>query len=152
MDNPKNLEDTIIHMKTIGEQLVDYNFPRADPRLENELNILKTKEVMVDGYQVVLHFSKADYRSHYLETLQVLGKNTPFLPFNLVVKIARRFLGSSNLSLVELLRDNRKIYCWTVTLNRRGIPIASAHQHPAEICKFEDFHYAYMDPQHVNFY
>ena len=72
-------------MRNMGELLVPYNFPKADPRLENDLNVLKTVDCIVDGYSICLHFSKADYNSHYLETLQVLGKDIPFLPFCLIV-------------------------------------------------------------------
>jgi hypothetical protein len=146
------LEDIIAEMRTVGEQLVPYNFPQADPRLEDDLNAVKAKEAVVDGYPVVVHYSKADYRTHFLETVQILGKHVPFLPFSLVAKIARRFLGSNNLSLVELLKDSQKIYCWTVALDRRGRPIAGAHAEDAEVMKYDDFSYTYLDPSQVNTY
>ena len=148
----KHVDEVISNARIIGEQLMCYNFPQADPRLEDDLNILKTKEVLVDGYSVILHYSKADYRTYYLETLQILGKNSPFLPFHLVVKIARKFLGNQKLTLVEPMRDNRKIYCWTVTLDRRGIAIDSPNQPPVEAQSYDGFKYTYLDAQHINFY
>jgi len=140
------------HMRNVGEQLVPYNFPQASPQLEDDLNEIKSRDVVVDGYNVILHFSKSNYDDHYLETLQVIGKNTSFLPFSLIAKVGRKFLGGHHLSLVEIYKDGRKIYCWSVTLNRRGCPIASSYEQDGERCTYEGFEYSYMDPSQVNFY
>ena len=150
--DPKPIDEIMDQMRSMGELLVPYNFPKADPRLENDLNILKTVDCIVDGYSICLHFSKADYDAHYLETLQVLGKDIPFLPFCLIVKLARKFLGGHNLSLVELLKGNRKIYCWTLTVDRRGRPLPAIHEVESETCVYEGFEYSYLDPATVNFY
>jgi hypothetical protein len=148
----KKLDDIVTEMRVVGEQLVPYNFPVADPRLEDDLNPLKLKEIVVDGYQIAVHFTKADYRHHFVETVQILGKRSPFLPFPLLVKIARKFLGSNHVALVEILRDNQKIYCWTVTTDRTGKAIPSAHSQGAEVLRHDDFSYTYLDPSQVNTY
>jgi hypothetical protein len=147
----KELDAAIEHIRNVGEQLVPYNFPQADPQLEDEMGILKTQELCVDGYHIIIHFSKAFHNDYYLETLQILGKKVPFLPFNLVVKLAKKFLGSHHLSLSEILRDNRKIYCWTITVDAEGHPLPSAHEE-AKFLEFEGFEYAYIDAQFINFY
>lgn len=143
------------HMRNIGEQLVPYNHPQADASLERDLYVLKTRELFIDGYWVMLHFNKADYKTHFLETLQIFGKKTPFLPFNLVVKLGRKFLGGHHLSLYEALRDKqdlRKIYCWNVMLDRQGRPIQFAPQE-TQLLTFEGFCYTYIqDPKLVNLY
>jgi len=147
----ETLDMIVARMRNVGEQLTPYNYPQADPKLEDDLNIIKTKEVVVDGYEVMMHFSRADYRTHISETVQILGKNTAFLPFCVVVKVARKFLGNHHLGLVEFLKDNRKIYCWTITLDHRGRPISS----PAEQTvtqKYEGFEYSYMSSSQVRFY
>lgn len=152
MRTAQNLETLVARMRNVGDQLAPYNFPQADPKLEDDLNVIKTKEAVVDGYAVILHFSRSDYRTHYLETLQILGKNSPFLPFNVVFKIVRRFLGSHHLSLAEPIQDNRKIYCWTVCVDPRGVPIPMPQQDEAEECLFEGCKYKYIDPSHISFY
>lgn len=146
------LDECVSRMRNVGDQLVPYNFPQADPKLEDDLNLVKTKELFVDGYQVVLHFSKADYKTHFIETVQILGKNSPFLPFNLVSKIARKFLGSSNLCLVEIFRENRKIYCWTVASDRSGKPIPHPNDTDADEIEHEGFKFQHIDSNQVNFY
>jgi hypothetical protein len=147
-----SLDELIERMRVVGEQLVPYNFPQADQSLENHLNPMKTKEVVIDGYTMVLHYSKACYGEHYMETLQIIGKNSPFLPFNLVAKLAKRFLGAHHLALIEVFRDNRKIYCWTAMVDERGCPIPPVYEIESHVCTFEGMKYNYMDPRQVNFY
>jgi hypothetical protein len=147
----KTLDEIIARMRTVGEQLTPYNYPQADPKLEDDLNIIKTKEFVVDGYEILIHFSRADHRAYVVETVQVLGKNTAFLPFCVVVKVARKFLGNHHLNLVEFFKDNRKIYCWTISLDHRGCPVP----HQAEQVvpqKFEGFEYSYMPSSQIKFY
>lgn len=147
------LDEIIEGMRNIGDMLVPYNFPKAPPPvMEDDLAIFKERQAIIDGYPTVLHYQKADYDKHYLETLQVYGKSSPFLPFSLVCKLGKRFLGSHHLSLVELFKDNRKIYIWSVFVDRRGRPIPSPYETETEECEFEGFNYLYMQPNQVNFY
>lgn len=146
----EKFDNLVKRLKSIGDKLVPYNFPRNSPRIEDDIHPLKVVETMVDGYEVVIYFSKADYAEHFLETVQIFGRNAPFLPFSLVVKIAQMFLGSSYLSLVEIPKANRKVYCWTVCLDREERPIESPYEVKSEICRFEGFEYAYMHPDQVN--
>lgn len=147
-----NIQQVVDEMKVLGDTLVPYNWPRNKPELENDLNLLKTRQVQVDGYNIILHFSRADYDTHYLETLQVIGTKAPFLPFCLVSRLAKLFLGDSYLYLVELLRDNRKIYCWSVTLDKEGRPISTNRKQKTETCTYDGWDYEYMYPSQINFY
>jgi hypothetical protein len=148
----EKIHEIIEHMKSLGEMLMAYNFPRSEPEVEDEINVLKSREMNVDGYHVILHYSKSDYGSHYVETIQVLGKYCPFLPFNLVCKIAKAFLGEAELSLVELFKDGRKLYCWTVVLDQEGKAMPSPYKTEVRACSFEGFDYGYLNPEQVNFY
>lgn len=150
----EHLDAIIERMRNLGEMLVPYNFPQSPPptTMEDELAIFKHREAIIDGYPVVLHYQKADYDKHLMETLQIYGKNSPFLPFGLICKLGKRFLGSNYLSLVELFKDNRKIYIWSVCVNRKGQPIPAPYEMETEECEFEGFNYLYMQPNQVNFY
>lgn len=152
MFKDKTLGQHITEMRNLGEVLVPYNYPLAPAEWESDINILKMREITVDGYTVVAHYSKADYETHYLETLQLLGKNCPFLPFCLVCKLGSKFLGQDGLSLIEFFRDNRKVYCWTLTVDRDGQPIPNPYEPETEHCTYEGFSYHYMHPSQVNFH
>jgi hypothetical protein len=148
------LEQIIEHMRTLGDMLIPFNFPKSplSNTMEDDLAIFKQREAIIDGYPIIIHYQKSDYEKHLMETLQIYGKNSPFLPFNLICKLAKRFLGSHHLSLIEIFKDNRKIYIWSVCVDRRGRPIPSPYELETEECDFEGFNYLYMHPSQVNFY
>jgi len=146
----EDFDNLIERQRVLGDRLVPYNYPRNDPRIEDDIHILKVAETVVDGYNVVIYYSKADYDGHFLETVQVFGHDMPFLPFSLVVKIAQKFLGSSYLSLVEIPKSNRKVYCWTVCVDEEGKPMPSPYEVKTEMCSFEGFEYAYMQQDQIN--
>lgn len=146
------LDSKMDALRNISRSLVPYNFPLGAAELEYYLAPLKRTEVEVDGYPLVIHFNRASYNDHYLESFQVYNKYAPFLPFSLVTKLARKALGSHHLSLVEFYQEDRKIYCWTVCLDMRGRPIASPMKERSYSRIFEGFHYAYMTPEQLNLY
>jgi len=149
----KKLDERIAQIVTFGDTLISHNYPLGPAKNEDDLHSLKTSELMVDGYNVIVHYSKADYEKHFLITLQLHGKYEPFLPFNLVTKIAKRFLGEDNLYLVELLKENRKLYCWTLTTTKDGEAVPNSLQEPvAESLEYEGLRYGYLQPQDVNFF
>lgn len=149
-----NLEEIIDNMRKIGEMLIPHNYPRALPvtTMEDDLAFFKEREAIIDGYSLFLNYQKSDYDTHFLETLQIYNKYSPFLPFNLVCKLGKRFLGSHHLSLVELFKDNRKIYCWSVCVDDQGRPIPLPYELVTEDCQFEGLSYLYMQPSQVNFF
>lgn len=146
------IDNIVSDMKKLADFFVPYNFPAVPPFEEDAINILKFKEVTLDGYNVVLHFNKHNYGDHYLETFQILGKEIPFLPFCLTCKMAKKFLGNRYLSLIEVLKDNRKIYCWTLIRDKKGHPIAHPYKHKVENCIYDDLQYNYLHPDKINFY
>lgn len=149
----QKLDAIIENMRNLGDMLIKHNFPLAPmPTMEDDLAIFKERQATIDGYPLVLHYQKADYGKHLMETLQIYGKNSPFLPFSLICKLGKRFLGSSHLSLVEIFKDNRKIYIWNVCVDHRGRPLETPYEVETEKCNFEGFNYLYMQPSQVNFF
>lgn len=148
------LDEVIESMRTLGEIIVPFNYPKTaiSRTMEDELSFFKEREAMIDGYSVFLVFQKSDYDSYFLETLQIYSKSSPFLPFNLICKLGKRFLGSHHLSLVETFRNNRKIYCWSVCVDDHGRPIECPYNIVTEDCEFEGFNYLYMQPSQVKFF
>lgn len=152
MERKISFDVVVKEMRKIGEDLIPYNFPLSPAEVEEKYNDYKMREVVIDGYNVVLHYSKSDYGEYFTETIQILGLDSPFLPFFLVIKIASKFLGEDNLALIEIFKDNRKIYCWTSNVNKDGSPILSPFYDEAEQCDFEGKNYIYLSKNQVNFY
>jgi hypothetical protein len=146
------IDKIVEQMQRLANQLVFYNFPTVPAEDEDEINILKFHEAVIDGYNVILHYNKHDYGDHFLETFQVLGKEVPFLPFALICKLAQKFLGDRHLSLVEVMKERRKIYCWTIVRDARGRVKSSPYENEGTDCIYEGLKYSYVSPDKVNFY
>lgn len=144
----KNFDMIVDRVKKMGEVLLPYNYPLTTPAEEDEISVLKVTEMLVDGYEIMLHYSKNFYKDHYLETMQVLSKSSPFLPFNLVVKLAKKFFGNDHISLVEVLKEGKKIYCWTRIVDLSGNILEYSIE--KERLEFEGFEYDYVSPNNIN--
>ncbi len=103
-------------MRDTADHLIPLSYPLVDFNVEQDVLILKQRTLLVDGYEVMLCFSKSDYGDYLLEALQIKSMTSPFLPFHLVCKIARTFLGSECLTYYEIPEGNRKIYLWTAKI------------------------------------
>jgi len=152
MNNEHKLDEIVDNLRKIGEYLVPLNYPKNDPSLENDIAILKSANISVDGYDLIIKFSKADYTEYILETLQITGRDFIFLPFDVIVKLGRRILGGHELSLVEFFQDNKKIYCWSVSTNDEGKPVPSPYKNKSKKCSYEGFEYIYIEPKELSFY
>lgn len=142
------MKNSVKRIKNFGEMLIPYNTPEN----EYDMGVMKTEEIVVDGYEMIVYYTKSKFETHCTEIVQIWGKYAVFLPFFVVCKLVKAFFGDEHLSLVELFKDNRKIYCWAVNCNLHGEPIPYPYQREAEECKFEDLKYHYMNQSQVNFY
>ena len=147
-----DLDEIIDEMRSIGEHFIPYNFPKTMPTLEDALKVFKEREVVIDGYPIILHYQKSDHDKHFMETLQIYCTSSPFLPFNVICKLGKRFLGSHHLSLIEIFQDGRKIYIWSVCVDDDGKPMPLPYDTETEECEFEGFSYLYMQPSQVDFF
>jgi hypothetical protein len=148
-----NFDDKLEIIRNLSQDLVPYNFPMAPVDLEYYIAPLKKTEVEVDGYTIVFHLNRALYNdNYYLETFQVFNKYAPFLPFHLVTKLAKKALGGHFLSLVEFYQEDKKIYCWSVCLDKRGRPFAPPNKQKSNSRVFEGFEYMYVTPEQLNLY
>lgn len=136
-------------MKTMSNRLVHLTFPKVDFKDEQEVLILKQRNMTLDGYELLVCYSKADYGEYFLESLQVQSLYAPFLPFTMVCKIGRAFLGCQHLSYIEFFRNNRKVYCWTVK-SRDERPLPPDKKTKPGI--YEGFEFNILQPGAVDLY
>lgn len=146
------LDKLMPSMRAVGEMLIPLNHPLGDQMLEDEICSLKKFQMLIDGYALDIKFDKADYTDFFLESVQITGTNLPFLPFGLVVKIARHILGGHQLSLVEYFQENKKVYCWHVSLDDRGRPVPSLYENKSRQCFYEGFEYLYIEAKELSFH
>jgi meiotically up-regulated gene 157 (Mug157) protein len=153
-----SLSEHIDQMKKMAEMLVRHTYPNGFNKEgtanvtfddEQEIVLLKQRKVKVDGYSVTVCLSYANYEKYTLKSLQVQANQGAFLPFNVVCKVGREFLGDENISYVDFFRNNKKVYCWTVkTLNGEPLPPGKT----ATPSSYEGFDYSILNPGSVDLY
>lgn len=122
----KTLEQHVDEMKKLANILVSCTYPNVDFQEEQDVLLLKQRNISVDGYDITICLSKADYGDYFLESLQIQSYYTPFLPFNLVCKLGNIFFGKENLAYIEFFKNGRKVYCWTIkSKNGQSLPTDS---------------------------
>ena len=113
----KEINKHVSEMYLAAKLLVPFSFPKVDFSQEQEVILLKQRNIVVDSYEITICYSKADYDEYFLESLQIQSYYTPFLPFVLVCKFGRIFLGQENLGYLDFFRNGKKVYCWAIRSN-----------------------------------
>lgn len=133
--------------------LLPYSFPIVPRQDEVDIACLKQREITIDGYDVGVYFNSCDYSSYKLESLQVFGRYFNSLPFYLVCKIARAFLGSEDLTLIESIdKSYRKIYVWTLYYDRDGKKTSSPVKGKRKADYFEGFNFFRLNEMDIKFF
>lgn len=145
----KTLPQAVEEMKSMAEVLLPFTFPVVDFKVEQEVLLLKQRTLTVDGYDILTCYSKAEYHDYFMESLQVQSAFAPFLPFTVVCKLGRVFLGLHGLSYIEFFRNNKKVYCWTLK-SREGRPLPPDKQ--TKPGSYEGFEFSILQPGSVDLF
>lgn len=132
-------------MSAMAEILIPHTFPLVDFEEERAVLPFKQRTITVDGYEVLISLNKSDYKMYHSLSVQIQSSNSPFLPFNLVVKLAQAFLGTRNLAFVQFFKNSKKLYCWTVRVKLDGEILPPAKE--AERNVYEGFEYSVLNPK-----
>lgn len=143
----KSLCEEVKEMKKMSELLLHLTFPRVDFNTEQDVLILKQRPMVVDGYDVIVCYSKADYDDHFMESLQIQSSFAPFLPFAVICKIGKAFLGHRHLSYIEFFKHNKKVYCWTIKTREGSVMPPDKRSQPNS---YEGFEYSLLQPGTVD--
>lgn len=113
-----NIEDHIRQMKVLADRLTPHSFPQVSPVDEATLTVLKQRQIVVDGYDLIVYLNRCRHLDVDIEMLQIFGKYFTFLPFSLVCGVAGKFLGVTELSLMNITHGSgeqkRRIHVWSV--------------------------------------
>lgn len=140
-----DLHQHVREMKVMADILVPHTFPLVDFEEERDVLPFKQRTIVVDGYDVLISLNKSDYKHYHSISLQIQSVYSPFLPFNLVCKLAQAFLGKIHVSYVEFFKSGKKLYCWTVRVKFSGEVLPPAKD--AEPSNYEGFEYSVLNPK-----
>lgn len=139
----RNLNTIVKDLKDASNLIVNYTFPKVTTVIEADFDFLRSTRACVDGIVVNIYYTKSDYEVHFFETVQIIGEYSPFVPFSVVLKIGRAFLGDNNLTLTEFYQKNRKVYCWNLITGKDGQQFPNENLR-GERCCFEGYNYTYI--------
>jgi hypothetical protein len=150
MISEKPLHEHIQEMKKMASFLIPYSHPNVSFADEYDTLPLKCRNIFVEGYEFTTSYSIADYKKYSIESVQVQLIHGPFAPFSLVCNIGKAFLGNDDLFFIDFMKNNRKIYCWTLRKDKNGasIPVSKAYTDGY----YEGFEYKILDRRFVNLY
>jgi hypothetical protein len=123
------LKDHVREMKKTAEAMMPYTPPKY-PK-DDDFSWLKTRDIIVDGIAMVVHYSLADHGDLKPAILTIGPKYGPVIPFITVCKTARAFLGDEYLTLFEYTIGGSKIYSWMVLL-QEDKPVENQHSSRGE--------------------
>lgn len=146
----KPLQQHVLEMRKMAQTLVPFTFPQATIDAEQKIVFLKQRQIVLDGYDISISLSKADYSDgNFIESLQICSAHAPFLPFHVVCKIGRAFLGEDHLAYAEFFKRGCKTYCWTLRYQEEDkIPPTER----AEDAEYEGFEYKVLPQGCGNLY
>jgi hypothetical protein len=144
----KNINDTVKEMKTLADSLSSFSFPKVSLKKEKDVLILKQRSIILDGYFIALCLSKSDYGNFFLESLQIQSEYSSFLPFNIVCKLGKVFLGEKDLAYTEFFKENKKIYFWSIK-TKDGLIFNTEEN--SEIINYEGFKFFIMNKDGYDF-
>lgn len=142
------LEQHVQELRDLAKTLTPYSFPKVKVEDDQEVIVLRSRQLIVDGFDVAVTFCISDHDKYLMETLQIHGVHTPFLPFALVCKIAKYFLGSENLSFTDVVRENRKFYCWSLRKRKNGKVLPAKKANASD--SYEGFTYSVLKLGNTN--
>lgn len=143
------LEKTISEMRAMAKRLVPHTWPLAEFEEEQDVLCLKQRLITIDGYRINVCLSRADYGNHFLDSLQVQPYHGPFLPFNVVCKLGKAFLGHGLLSYIDFFKSDKKVYCWAIKHVEGRLLPPSERSNPAE---FEGYRFQVLHPGTVDLF
>jgi len=141
----EKLEDVVERMRDFAHRSEHLTFPQVPLAEEYIILPLKIRHFHIDGYEVILNFSRSIHNDRAVECLQIQSAYTPFLPFDLVCKLGFAFLADEHLCFTEFMKGRHKLYCWTLlfcdgeTLSPDG----------ATDSEFEDYFFKRAQPSYL---
>lgn len=144
------LAEMVRQARGMGEILIRYNYPLAPKSDHDVLAVLKITELMIDGYETYVQYNKSDYGNYYLETIEVVCKNSPFLPFIVLCKLAKAFLGDQHLAYLDYFVENRRRYVWNVAKDKDDKVVPGPYKVEMKDCEYEGLRYQSLPTDSVD--
>ena len=148
-------------MLAVGELLRPQTYPLVSAEDENDIHLLKRREVVLDGYELVVCYNSCMYPNVRLRSIQVYGVKACYLPMHVVAKVGNSFLGRDHLYYSEVMHYQttnlideyaRKIYVWAQYTDHENRPIVSPFCQGVRPKSWRGLNYVQIEKGQLNFF
>lgn len=147
----ENIDDLVYRSRAVSDQLLRYGTSSND-EFSQITRSLRDLSFIIDGYPVLAHFTKSRAGDNIIEYLQIQPTLSEFLPFNVVFKIAQKFMGSRNLSYTEVYKGGKKVYFWILSVTEDGKPVELEGLEDYEEMEYNGIKYNHVNSSQIEFY
>ena len=148
--------DVVEAMKKTARELLPHSFPLVSREKEAEISSKKQRVEKLDGYVLGVYYNECNYFKHTLNSLQVFGKNFNYIPFDVALKVAVKFLGTHKLSLIEVPyrseKCSKKIFVWTVYYDVDGLAVDNPFHSVQKLETHNGIQFNRLNPSDVKFF
>lgn len=145
-----NFYEKIGITKKIADRLIPNTFPRCKLGDDSEISMLKTTEILIDGYDCGIFHSISDFDNYKIKILQIWPIHHYFISFNVMAKIVSSFLGKKGLYFFEIWNNEKMLYCWTLVLDKNNSEVSNFYKLKQKQCTFQDLTYNVINPREIN--
>jgi hypothetical protein len=136
-------------VKKVSERLIPYSFPNCVVGADVDLAVLKSTEVLVDGYYCGVFYSISDFKTYKIKVLQIWPIHHYFIQVSVLVKIIKEFLGFGEFYFFQVWNNEKMFYCWVAVVDEKNCPVMNFYNTKKEIY-FGDILCYPMQPKEIN--
>lgn len=144
------LDQKIEILKKSGNFLSYKTFPKCKIGEDLDISILKTTDLIFDGYTCGVYYSVSIFEKYSIKSLQIWPKYHSFLPLDTVFGLTKKFLGELGLCFFEIWNNDKVIYCFVLVLDENNEIIIDFYKSGQEEKIFNGVSYTHIDAPEIN--
>lgn len=144
-----SFQEKIQIVKKISERLIPNTFPNCEVGSDVDLAILKSTEVLVNGYYCGVFYSISDFKTYKIKVLQIWPIHHYFLPVDVLVKIIKEFTKTTVFYFFQVWSNEKMFYCWVSVVDENDFTVMNFYNTKNEIY-FGDILCYPMQPKEIN--
>lgn len=145
-----SLDQKINIFKKSAEFLSYKTFPNCKIGEDLDISILKTTDLVYDGYSCGIYHSISIFEKYKIKILQVWSKYHSFLCMETVLNIGVKFLSDEGLFFFEIWNGEKVIYCLIVVLDEKNNVINDFYKKYPEEKELTGIKYCVIENPEIN--
>lgn len=145
-----SLDRKIEILKNSAEFLSYKTFPKCKIGEDLDISILKTTDLIFDGYTCGIYYSISGFEKYNINILQIWPKYHSFLPLDTIFGLGIKFLGYYGVYFFEIWNSDKVIYCLIRVLDEKKEVIKDFYKGSQEEKRFNGIVYYKVEASEIN--